>query len=190
MIAIALAAAVQCGTLTTAVEHAVLSVDPRLVHAVIQNESAFQPRATSKVGAQGLMQLMPDTGRAVGVCQPYDVAQNVIGGTRYLKSLLDRYHGNTRLAVAAYNSGPGAVDKYRDVPPYAETQAYVSRVMGDYAAYQHRAPEVLRLMGSSSASRSIGPRAPGAVHVRPHTAPVSAFGFAAANPTNLAVRVR
>ena len=111
-------------------------VDPSLVKAIIANESGFDANATSKVGAQGLMQLMPATAAAVGVRDSYDPAQNVAGGTRYLKGLLDRFNGDVRLAVAAYNAGPGAVEKYGDVPPYAETQNYVQNVLGSYAKYR------------------------------------------------------
>jgi soluble lytic murein transglycosylase-like protein len=111
-------------------------VDPSLVKAIIANESGFDANATSKVGAQGLMQLMPATAAAVGVRNSYDPAQNVAGGTRYLKGLLDRFNGDVRLAVAAYNAGPGAVEKYGDVPPYAETQNYVQNVLGSYAKYR------------------------------------------------------
>ena len=111
-------------------------VDPSLVKAIIANESGFAANATSKVGAQGLMQLMPATAQAVGVRNAYDPAQNVAGGTRYLKGLLDRFNGDVRLAVAAYNAGPGAVEKYGDVPPYAETQAYVQNVLESYAKYR------------------------------------------------------
>ena len=111
-------------------------VDPSLVKAIIANESGFNANATSKVGAQGLMQLMPSTAQSVGVRDSYDPAQNVAGGTRYLKGLLDRFNGDVRLAVAAYNAGPGAVEKYGDVPPYAETQNYVQNVLGSYAKYR------------------------------------------------------
>jgi soluble lytic murein transglycosylase-like protein len=111
-------------------------VDPSLVKAIIANESGFNANATSKVGAQGLMQLMPSTAQSVGVRDSYDPAQNVAGGTRYLKGLLDRFNGDVRLAVAAYNAGPGAVEKYGDVPPYAETQSYVANVLGSYAKYR------------------------------------------------------
>jgi soluble lytic murein transglycosylase-like protein len=111
-------------------------VDPSLVKAVIANESGFNANATSKVGAQGLMQLMPATAQSVGVQNAYDPAQNVAGGTRYLKGLLDRFNGDVRLAVAAYNAGPNAVEKYGDVPPYAETQNYVQNVLGSYDKYR------------------------------------------------------
>lgn len=107
-------------------------VDPRLVAAVTKTESNFDPRATSSTGAAGLMQLMPETARDLGVDDRYDAAQNMRGGSRYLRQLLDRFHGDIPLAVAAYNAGPGAVEKYGGVPPFAETQAYVSRVMERY----------------------------------------------------------
>jgi soluble lytic murein transglycosylase-like protein len=111
-------------------------VDPALIKSVIANESSFNANATSSVGAQGLMQLMPETAASLGVKNPYDPAQNVAGGTRYLRGLLDRFKGDTRLAVAAYNAGPGAVEKYGDVPPYAETQGYVKNVLGSLEQYR------------------------------------------------------
>ncbi|HEV8020726.1 MAG TPA: lytic transglycosylase domain-containing protein [Candidatus Lustribacter sp.] len=111
-------------------------VDPALIKSVIANESSFNANATSPVGAQGLMQLMPETAASLGVKNPYDPAQNVAGGTRYLRGLLDRFKGDTRLAVAAYNAGPNAVEKYGDVPPYAETQNYVQNVLGSLDRYR------------------------------------------------------
>jgi soluble lytic murein transglycosylase-like protein len=117
------------------------AVDPALVKAIIANESGFNANATSNVGAQGLMQLMPGTAQALGVGDSYDPAQNVAGGTKYIKQLLDRFNGDVRLAVAAYNAGPGAVEKYGGVPPYAETQNYVQNVLSSYAKYRSGAPQ-------------------------------------------------
>ena len=113
-------------------------VDPALVKAIIANESDFNANATSRTGAQGLMQLEPGTAAGLGVSDAYDPAQNISGGTRYIKGLLDRFHGDLRLAVAAYNAGPGAVMKYNGVPPYAETQAYVNNVLDSYEKYKSR----------------------------------------------------
>lgn len=113
-------------------------VDPALVKAIVANESAFNPNATSRTGAQGLMQLEPDTAASLGVDNAYDPAQNISGGTRYIRSLLERFNGDIRLAVAAYNAGPGAVEKYGGVPPYAETQSYVQNVLASYSQYKNR----------------------------------------------------
>jgi soluble lytic murein transglycosylase-like protein len=107
-------------------------IDPQLVSAVINQESGFQPNAVSKAGAMGLMQLMPDTAKSLGVTDPFNPTQNIEAGTTLLRGLLDRYHGQLDLALAAYNAGPAAVDKYGGVPPYAETQAYVRNVMAAY----------------------------------------------------------
>ena len=110
-------------------------VSPALVNAVVMAESAGDPSAISSAGAQGLMQLMPGTSQSCGIGNPFDAQENVDCGTRYLHALLTRYNNNVELAVAAYNAGPGAVEKYGGVPPYAETRAYVSRVLSAYRNY-------------------------------------------------------
>ena len=104
-------------------------VDPVLVESVIRAESAFNTNAVSRAGARGLMQLMPKTALALGVRDSFNPRENIEGGVRHLRYLLDRYPGNVALAVAAYNAGERAVDSYRSVPPYAETQQYVQRVL-------------------------------------------------------------
>lgn len=117
---------------TTAMQH---QVDPALVKAVIHAESNFRPTVKSSAGAQGLMQLMPGTAASLGVTNSNDPVQNVDGGTRLLRKLLDRYDQNVSLALAAYNAGPGAVAQYGGIPPYPETQRYVPRVLSLYKTY-------------------------------------------------------
>ena len=103
-------------------------VEEAIVRAIIHAESAYNPNALSRVGAQGLMQLMPPTARRFGVTNAFDAGQNIAGGVKYLAWLLKRFNGNLTLAAAGYNAGEGAVDKYKGVPPYSETRRYVERV--------------------------------------------------------------
>ncbi|MBD3393021.1 MAG: transglycosylase SLT domain-containing protein [Chitinivibrionales bacterium] len=113
-------------------------VDSSLIAAVIAQESAGDPYAVSRAGAKGLMQLMDSTAREVGVRQVFNSRQNIHGGTRYLRAMLDRHHGDERLALASYNAGPAAVDKYNGIPPYPETQSYVENVLRLREAFLHR----------------------------------------------------
>jgi hypothetical protein len=153
-------------------EHALAQdLDPRLVEAVIRVESAFNVRALSHKGAMGLMQLMPGTAVDLGVDDAFDVDENLRGGTAYLRQLLDRYDGNLKLALAGYNAGPGAVDKYRGVPPYRETTEYVERILAAYGAPAARnrkpAPVPIRYVSgptrAAAASAAAVPASNGAV---------------------------
>jgi hypothetical protein len=112
-------------------------VDPRFIHAVIKQESRYKNQAISHAGAQGLMQLMPATAKRFGNTNPYDATSNVEAGTKYLKWLLKRFNGDVTLALAGYNAGEGAVDKYNGIPPYNETQNYVKKIVANYGKTYH-----------------------------------------------------
>jgi hypothetical protein len=132
---------------------AAYGVDPALVRAVMRHESGFNTRAVSPKGAQGLMQLMPGTAALMGVSNPFDPEQNVAGGVGYLRFCLDRFGHNVPLAVAAYNAGPENVAKYCSVPPFAETQAFVSNVVGSYSAQKGPAPSTSKAPPTAKAAR-------------------------------------
>lgn len=108
------------------------NIDASLIRAVIETESSFNSKAVSRRGAIGLMQLLPDTARRMGAKRPFEPEQNIEAGTKYLKYLIDRFDGDLRLALAAYNAGPNVVEKYGDIPPYGETRRYVKKVVGSY----------------------------------------------------------
>ena len=110
-------------------------VNPNLVRAIVRQESSFNPNSLSSAGAQGLMQLMPGTARSLGVSNPWDIEQNIEGGTHYIKEQIDQF-GDVSMALAAYNAGPGAVQKYNGIPPYQETQNYVQKVLKYFNEYE------------------------------------------------------
>jgi soluble lytic murein transglycosylase len=118
-------------------------LSPALLLAVMKAESSFDPTVISKAGAVGLMQLIPETAIRHGVRNLYDTRDNIGGGARHLRYLLDRFHGNIRLALAAYNAGEKKVDRYRKIPPFKETQLYVKKVMGYYRDYRSQAPDLM-----------------------------------------------
>ena len=126
-------------------------LDPALLRALIRAESNFNPNARSPAGALGLTQLMPGTARALGVSNPLDPRQAIDGGARYLRQMLDRFGGDVRRALAGYNAGPGAVQRHGGVPPYAETQNYVRRVLEYAEQYRRQATAAPAAAGRASA---------------------------------------
>lgn len=139
-------------------------LDPKLVDALVRVESDYDPRAVSRRGAMGLMQLMPETARRLSVEDPFDPEDNVRGGTRELSRLVERYAGNLQLALAAYNAGEGAVAQYQGVPPYSETRTYVSRILSLYtgrpyglqASYRRAPVRVLKSLAGATVITNMG----------------------------------
>ncbi|MEA1991775.1 MAG: lytic transglycosylase domain-containing protein [Thermodesulfobacteriota bacterium] len=117
----------------TAIRH---DLDPDLIRAIIQIESGWIPDARSSKGAIGLMQLMPETSSNLAVSNPFDPKANIRGGTKYLRQLIERFRGNLVLALAAYNAGPGKVERYKGIPPYPETRRYVRKVLNQWQEYR------------------------------------------------------
>jgi soluble lytic murein transglycosylase-like protein len=115
-------------------------LDPAVLHGLVQQESGFDPSATSSAGASGLTQLMPGTASSLGVANPLNPVESIEGGARYLGELTAQFGGNTEDALAAYNAGPGAVQQYGGIPPYAETQSYVANVLANAEAYRQSHP--------------------------------------------------
>ncbi len=126
------------------------NLDPKLVRAVIQAESGYNRRALSNKGAMGLMQLMPMTAKLLRVSDPWSAEENVRGGTAYLRQLLNRFQGRVEWAVAAYNAGPGAVERHRGIPPYRETREYVRRVLALYQGGEGRVARVATVSPGAS----------------------------------------
>jgi soluble lytic murein transglycosylase-like protein len=127
-------------------------LDVELLASVIRAESNGDVHAVSRAGARGLMQLMPGTASKLGVADSFRADQNINGGTEYLNSLLERYHDNLALALAAYNAGPAAVDKYRGIPPYRETRLYVARIIHDFNRRKLEAVRTTTLVASAAPS--------------------------------------
>jgi soluble lytic murein transglycosylase-like protein len=122
------------------------NLDPKLVRALIQAESGYNVKAVSNKGAIGLMQLMPDTASELNIRDPYDPDQNIKGGTMYLRQMIDHFAGKVELAIAAYNAGPGAVEKHRGIPPFAETRDYVKRVLSLWRGASFSLPAAISVL--------------------------------------------
>jgi soluble lytic murein transglycosylase-like protein len=122
------------------------NLDPKLVRALIQAESGYNVKAVSNKGAIGLMQLMPDTASELNILNPYDPDQNIRGGTMYLRQMLDHFAGKVELAIAAYNAGPGAVEKHGGIPPFAETRDYVRRVLALWRGAEMNLPAAASIL--------------------------------------------
>ena len=129
-------------------------VDSAVLHGLIQQESGFDPNSASSAGALGLTQLMPGTASSLGVTNPLDPAQSIEGGARYLGEMLRQFGGNTEDALAAYNAGPGAVQRYGGVPPYTETQQYVTKVLGYAAQYSQSHPTGVAQPGAAASEQA------------------------------------
>ncbi len=140
--------------ITNAVQNASekYNLPPALVLGVIKQESGFKPQAESHCGAQGLMQLMPETAKGLGVKDSFSIEQNIEGGCKYLRQMLDRFDGNVQHALAAYNAGPGNVEKYNGVPPFAETKNYVKSVVAHAEKFQGGKLEIAEATSSTDAS--------------------------------------
>jgi soluble lytic murein transglycosylase-like protein len=126
------------GLIQSAAAH--YGIDPAVLHGLIQQESGFDPNSQSGAGAMGLTQLMPGTASSLGVSNPMNPAESIEGGARYLAQMMSQFGGNVRDALAAYNAGPGAVSQYGGVPPYAETESYVTKVLGYAESYRQSHP--------------------------------------------------
>jgi soluble lytic murein transglycosylase-like protein len=149
-------------------------VDPALLRGLIRQESNFNPSARSSAGAIGLCQLMPATAAGLGVTNPSDPAQNLEGGAKYLRQQLDRFGGDVSKALAAYNAGPGAVQRYGGVPPYPETQNYVQRVTAYAEEYRRQSGAATAAVPAASAALSASPLVTAALGVATPTVPAAA----------------